>query len=339
MRQLFLSFIRPLGASLMLVLCLPATGAAEDSAGALRVTQAVSLPHLGGGTNHLAADAKRGRFFVTAPGDKKVVVADIKAGKELRVLTAVPASAAAFLADLDNLCLSGGGGVTFYDGDTLTPLARVDLGSSVDELRYDSKQHRLYAGLMDADKVGIAVIDAARRTLVAKLKLPAKPQGFEIEQNGSRLYANTPGAGQVTVLDREQNAVVAEWKLTDAESNYPVALDEANHRLFVGCRRPTPRMLVIDTSSGKTVAQVDCGADADDMSFDATHRCAYLACGAGVITGVQQVDADHYRRLPDTPTVAGARNGLFVPELQTFFLAVPGRGNEAGELRAYQMKK
>jgi hypothetical protein len=308
--------------------------AADDKAGALRVTQTIPLPHLTGGTNHLAADSRRGRFFVTAPGEKKVAVVDLKAGKELRLLTDVPAAASVFLPDLDQLCLSGNGGVTFYDGDSLVAVGKVDLEGSVDELQYDPKRKQLYAGLMDADKAGVAVIDAAQRKLLTKLKLPAKPQGFVIEQSGPRLYANTPGAKQVTVLDRDQQSVVAEWKLAEAQSNYPIALDEVNHRLFIGCRRPA-RLLVLDTASGKTVAATDSGGDADDMSFDPVQHRVYLACGEGVITSVQQLNADQYRKLPDTQTVQGARNCLFVAELKRFYLAMPRHGNDAAELRAY----
>jgi DNA-binding beta-propeller fold protein YncE len=61
--------------------------------------------------------------------------------------------------------------------------------------------------------------------------------------------------------------VVAEWKLPEAQGNYPIALNESSHHLFVGCRRPT-EVLVLDTASGKPIASVPTGGDADDMSFD-----------------------------------------------------------------------
>jgi len=143
----------------------------------------------------------------------------------------------------------------------------------------------------------------------------------------------------VTVIDREKQAVVAEWKLSEAESNYPAALDEEHHRLLVGCRRPA-RLLILDTDSGKVVASTETGEGADDMSFDpATHR-AYLACGgSGAITIIQEQDADHYRRLGDVPTTAGARNSLYILELKRFYLGVPRRQDSPAELRAYEAVK
>jgi hypothetical protein len=286
--------------------------------------------------NHLAADAKRQRFFITAPGEQKVVVVDLKAGKVLQIL-AGPAAAAYFLPDLDQLCVAGGQTVTFYDGASLKAAGRVDLDSRLDESQYDAKEKRLYVGMMDVDKAGIGVIDVAGRKLLARLKLPAKPQGFVVQEEGARIYANTPGANQVTVLDRSTGTVVAEWKLTEAQSNYPIALDEKNHRLFVGCRRPA-RLLVFDTASGKTVASIETGGDADDMSFDPDAKRVYLACGDGVITTVQEIDADRYRKLPDTPTAEGARNALFVPKLATLYVAVPRQGNTPTQLQGYRAK-
>ena len=190
--------------------------------------------------------------------------------------------------------------------------------------------------VMDAREPGIAAIDMAHHKLLSKLRLPAKPQGFAVEENGPYMYANTPAAGQVTVLNRKTGAIVGQWKLTEARSNYPLALDEKNHRLFVGCRRPS-RLLVLDTSSGKSVASVETGRDADDMSFDPVHKRIYVACGNGVITTVQQLDADHYRKLADTRTASGARNALLVLSLRRVYLAVPRQGMTPAELWVFRL--
>jgi hypothetical protein len=290
-----------------------------------------------GGMNHLAADAKRQRFFVTVPGQKKVLVVDLQTGKLLRTLSA-PAAAARFLPDLDRLCVSGDGEVHFYDGGPLAPASTMELQSSLDELQYDAKAKRLYVGMMDPDKPGIAVIDVPGRRLLARLKLPAKPQGFVVEPDRARIYANTPRAAQVTVLDLKTRSVAAEWKLSGARSNYPIALDRKNHRLFVGCRRPA-RLLVLDTASGKAVAGIDIGGDADDMSFDSAGKRIYVACGAGVISTAQQLDADHYRKFPDTTTAEDARNSLFVDKFKTYYLAVPGHGSTPAQLRGYRARE
>jgi DNA-binding beta-propeller fold protein YncE len=311
------------------------TSRAEEPA--LKLVQTIPLPQITGGMNHFDADGKRQRFFLTGTADRQTLVIDLKAGKVLQTIgRGYSPAAARFAPDLNLLCVSGGGAVTLYDGDSFERVGKVELGSAVDELQYDPKTHRLYAGIQDADAPAIGVIDLAARTLLTKMKLPKPAQAFVLEEQGTRLLANTPGADQVTVIDRHKRAVVAEWKPTEAHANYPAALDEKNHRLFIGCRRPA-KLLVLDTDSGKTIASADTGADADDLSFDAATGRIYLACGGGdgAISVVQQDDANHYHALSNVPTAPHARNSLLVPELKRFYLAVPRRQDAPAELRAY----
>jgi len=303
----------------------------------LTLAQTIPLPQVTGGMNHFAADAKRGRFFFTATSDKALLIVDLKAGKVIKSITGFSPAAARFAPDLDRLCVSGAKAVTIYDGESYDTVGKVELGSAVDEMQYDPKTHRLYVGLQDRSAPGIAVIDVGERKLLTRIKLKAPPQGFVLDDAGTRVYANTPGAGQVTVIDCARQTVVAEWKLTDAVSNYPAALDEKHHRLLIGCRRPA-KLLAIDTDTGKTVGSADTGDDADDMSFDPMTRRVYPACGSGVISAIQQDDADHYHALPAVKTADGARNSVFVPELKQLYVGVPRHGNAPTELRAYEAR-
>ena len=115
-----------------------------------------------------------------------------------------------------------------------------------------------------------------------------------------------------------------------------MALDEANHRLFLGCRQPA-RLLVYDTTSGSLVTAVDIVGDTDDLFYDSANKRLYVIGGEGFITVLEQQDADHYRQIQKLPTAAGARTGLFVPELAKIFLAVPHRGAQGAEIRVYDV--
>jgi hypothetical protein len=301
----------------------------------LTVAQTIPLPQVTGGMNHFAADDRRDRFFFTATTDKMLLIIDLKSGAVIHTITGYSPAAARFAPDLDLLCVSGAKAVTIYDGDSYKDIGKVELDSSADEMQYDSRTHRLYVGMQDRAAPGIAVIDLAERKLLTRIKLPAPPQGFVLEESGARLFANTPGAKQITVIDCPKQAVAAEWKLTDTVSNYPAALDEKNHRLLIGCRKPS-RMLAIDIDSGKTVASTDIGGDTDDMAFDPIARRAYFACGAGEISVIQQDDADHYHALPNIPTTDGARNSLLIPERKEFYVAIPKTAAAPTQLRGYK---
>ena len=57
-----------------------------------------------------------------------------------------------------------------------------------------------------------------------------------------------------------------------------MALDEANHRLFVGCRLPS-RLVVLNTDSGDVVAKIDISGDCDDVFYD-SKRHRYMRSAA-----------------------------------------------------------
>ncbi len=95
-------------------------------------------------------------------------------------------------------------------------------------------------------------------------------------------------------------------------------------------------MAVLDTLSGKIVAQLDCVGDTDDLFFDAALRRVYVSGGEGFLSVFQERDPDHCIDLAKIPTAAGARTSLFVPDLKRIYLAVPHRGAQAAELRVYE---
>jgi hypothetical protein len=116
-----------------------------------------------------------------------------------------------------------------------------------------------------------------------------------------------------------------------------MALDEAKHRLFIGCRNPA-RLLVYDTTTGRVITSLDISGDTDDLFYDAELKRLYVSCGAGLIDLIQQEEADHYHSIGRIPTAAGARTSLFVPELKRFYLAVPHRGTQGAHIRVYAVR-
>ena len=101
----------------------------------------------------------------------------------------------------------------------------------------------------------------------------------------------------------------AGWTIKDFHSNFPMALDEADHRLFVGTWHPA-RLAVLDTRSGKVIADLKACGDADDLFCDPTSKRISMSCGAGFIDVFQQKDADHYLEVEKISTASGARTSL-----------------------------
>ena len=123
--------------------------------------------------------------------------------------------------------------------------------------------------------------------------------------------------------------VVATWPVLGAKSNFPMALDEAHHRLFVGCRRPS-KVLVFDTATGRASGSFDIVGDTDNLFYDAARKRLYMSGGEGYLDVFQEQDVNRFARIAHVATAAGARTSLFVPEQNRLYLAVPAEAHKGG---------
>ena len=143
-----------------------------------------------------------------------------------------------------------------------------------------------------------------------------------------------PDAHQITVVDRVTGQQVASWGLTDAQANFPMALDEADGRLLTVYREP-PLLAGFDTQSGTPVARLSACGDTDDVFLDAKRQRVYLSCGAGFLDVIQQ-HGETYEEIARIPTIPGARTALFVPERDRLYLAVRASGGEGAAVWVFR---
>jgi len=299
----------------------------------LQLQRFIALPGVEGRMDHLTLDATGQRLFLAALGNNTVEVVDLREGKRTSRLTGMKEpQGVALIAESNRLVVASGedGKCRFYDS-SLAEIGTVDDLEDADNVRYEREHKHIYVGY---GKGALAVIDAEEMKKIADIPLAGHPESFQLEAKGSRIFVNVPTARHIAVIDREKRAVEATWAITEAEQNYPMALDEANHRLFIGCRKPA-KMVVLDTQSGGMIAALDCCGDADDVFYDAGARRIYVSGGEGCISVFQQESADTYREAGRVPTAPGARTSLYVPETRTLYLAVPHRGDQQAEIRVF----
>jgi hypothetical protein len=135
------------------------------------------------------------------------------------------------------------------------------------------------------------------------------------------------------VINRSTHAITR-WPLIKMDGNFPMALEELDHRLFLGIRTP-PRLVVLDADSGRAVASIRAAADMDDLSYDALFKRVYVPGGQGFISVFEQGDADHYRLLADVPSALGARTAGYAAKIgkkgrDRFYLGVPAQPGHNG---------
>src|SRR4051812_46980866 len=303
----------------------------------LTLVGAIDLPRVEGRIDHLAVDIAAQRLYVAALGNNTVEVLDVKGNAHLKSLprfrepqgiAVVPDAKAVAIAN------GQGEGVQFIDGMDFHPTRAVRLGDDSDNVRYDAAAHRVFVGFGGG---ALASISPADGKVLGEAKLAGHPESFQLERSGSRAFVNVPDANQIAVVDRVAMKVAATWPVASAKANFPMALDEANHRMFIGCRRPA-KALVYDTTTGKETASFDIVGDTDDLFFDAARKRLYVSGGEGFVDVFQEQDAGRFARVAHIPTAAGARTSLFVAEQSRLYLAVPHRGSQKSEIRIYEAR-
>lgn len=276
-------------------------------------------------------------MFVCALGNNSLEVIDLRKGERVHSITGLGApQGVGYAAELNRLFVANdeGGICKIYDGKSFQPIGELNLEDDADNVRYDEARKKFYVGFGSG---GIAVVNAADGKQVGSTKVGAHPEAFQLEKKGNRIFVNVPDSRRVAVIDRDRGEIVAKWKTDPVFANFPMALDEANHRLFVGCRLPS-KLIVLNTDSGDVVAKIDISGDADDVFYDSKRKRIYVICGAGKIDVIEQADPNTYKGLTKVDTANGARTGLFLPERDMLFVAVPHRGAQRAEIRCYAVE-
>ncbi|MGH8165134.1 MAG: hypothetical protein ACREP1_12455, partial [Rhodanobacteraceae bacterium] len=221
-----------------------------QNAPTLKAVRTIRLPTVSGRIDHLAADVNGQRLFVCALGNDSVEVVDLKSGRRVHTIKGLGApQGVVYIPQLDRLVVANdkGGRVNFYEGRNLRPAGMIDLKDDADNVCYDAQSKRVYVGYGNG---AVAMLDPGRAQVLSGIGLSAHPEAFQLEKNGPRIFVNVPEAHEVAVIDRHRGEAIAKWSTGNATANFPMALNEKNARLFIGCRSPA-KLLVLDTAWGK----------------------------------------------------------------------------------------
>jgi DNA-binding beta-propeller fold protein YncE len=299
----------------------------------LRLEATIPMADVQGRIDHLSIDLQGQRLFVAALGNNSLEVIDLKEYKQVHSISGLAEpQGIAYIPSTNRLFVANGkdGSVRAFDAGSWKMLKSIAYGDDADNLRHDSLSSHIWVGygggaLGEFDQEG---------TKLADIKLDAHPESFQLERNGSRIFVNLPGSRKIAVVDRKTRSVSESWGTGGPLANYPMALDEQDHRLFVVTRFPA-RLIVLNTDQGKRVASLPTIGDCDDVFYDERRHRIYAIGGEGGISVFQQRDADHYDELGRIKTVSGARTGFFSPEFDKLYVAVRKHESQSAEIRVY----
>ncbi|MGA7852019.1 MAG: hypothetical protein WCA15_01765 [Candidatus Acidiferrales bacterium] len=333
---------------LAIVLSLAVLALAQNSAKSLPyqplvLTAEIPLPGVHGRLDHFAFDsAEPGRLFLAALGNDSLEIINLTGGARVRTITGLghpqgvvfaPGLNKIFVASRDHQKLY------IYDGAAYRLITTIDYQADVDNLRYDAAAKRVYVDYGDGEKAAIGMVDAmTNQRLPDEYKTGSHAESFQLAEKGPEMYVNLPQLNQIAVVNRDTHAI-SRWPVAWKE-NFPMALDEADRRVFIGFRIP-PRFAVFDMSSGKMVGALPCVADTDDLYYDSELKRIYVPGGQGFISVFQMKDPDHYELIANVPSALGGRTAGYPRQPGKkggpahLFVAIPERTGHSAEILSY----
>lgn len=319
-------------------------GARAQDAAPLKLVQTIKLaPEIKGNFDHFAIDAKSNRLFATPEGYKSVLVFDVQSGKLIHTIHGIEKPhAILYREDLHHLYVTDGeaGELKIFDSSNYALLSTVRLLLDADSIGYDSETKLLYidngGGDVHETYSMISVVDTTVGKKVADIKVDGETlEALKLEKFSPRMYVNNKAKSQVEVIDRNKREIVASWPVTKSKTNVAMALDEANHRLFVACRGGD--IVVFDTTSGRELTALPITKGVDDLIYDSGSRRLY-ASADGNSDVYEQTDPDHYKLLGRVPTGPMGRTSLLVPALKRYFVAVPQHATESAKILVFEVQ-
>lgn len=324
----------------------------------------IPLRKVDGRLDHLSADLKGERLFSAAYDNHTLEVIDLKAAKVVKELDLNEPQNSSYFPSINRLFVSssGDGTVKIFDATTFALVNTVQLSSDADNMRFDARRNHvlvdyggekfLYGKVQgrEGEKDGaVAVLDLDGKNL-AHIPTGGHPEALQLEETGHRIFINSPDNHYIVVADLDTNKVLAHWTNPKCE-NYPMALDEAHHRVFVFCRGASV-VSVVDTETGMQVTSIAVTplSTSDDMFFDPAKNRLYILSrilidkdarvgGPGIVDVIHEQDPNHYEKIATYTTGFGAQTGLFVPEWQKLFVAARRQPTgQSAEILIYDAK-
>jgi hypothetical protein len=307
--------------------------ALAEPAAPLRPVQVIPLPGVAKRIDHMAVDVRGQRLFVAALGNGTLEAIDLAAGKQVKSVPGLKEpQGVAYLPELGRVVVATAGGtVLAFDGTTFQPVVTLPGFDDADNVRVDATANQVYVGYGAG---ALAAFEPKSMRKLAEIKLPAHPESFRLEATGPLIFVNLPHAKQIAIVDRQQGRIVSSVPLRSFLANYPMSLDEAHHRFFVGSRHPA-RLVTLDWK-GKVLSDVPCVGDTDDLFYDGQRSRVYVTGGEGFLDVFDAPEKGTPTRLARLPTADGARTSLWVPELRRLFVAAPRRGGRDAAIHVFE---
>lgn len=254
--------------------------------------------------DYLTADAASQRLYVSH-GTEVVVIDTATQQIAGRIADTPGVHGIAVAPDLGRVCTSNGGDntVSIVDARTLATVMKVPTGANPDAIMYEPTRKMVWA--FNHTGHSVTVIDAKSGAVAATIPISGVAETGQADAGIGRVFVNIEDTNAIDVIDMATYKVVANYPVAPAAAPTGMAVDAATHRLFV-TGGDAPMMVMMDTRSGKVVAQGPTCSGSDATWIDASLHRAFASCSDGHIS-VLTITGDTLTPLQTIETARGAR--------------------------------
>ena len=270
------------------------------------------------GWDCLSVDASARRLYATH--GTKVVVLNLEKETVAGEIAETPGVHGFALAPKLGLGFASNGKenkVSVVDLKTLHTIAKVETGETPDAILFEPGHAEVYA--FNGRGHSVTVIDAKTNKVTATIPLPGKPEFAVADVKAGRVFVNIEDKSELVAIDTAKHQIAETWPLAPGEGPSGMALDEAHHRLFIGCDNKL--MLMVDSETGKVIGSVPIGENVDACSFDPATQLAFASCGEGTVTIAKEESPEKLTVVQTLETEKLARTVTLDPMTHRIYLA------------------
>lgn len=256
-----------------------------------------------GGWDYLTVDEPGERLFVSH--ETQVEVIDLASNSVSGKIPDTPGVHGIALAEEEGRGFVSNGHastVTIFDLKTLAMISQAPTGKKPDAIVYDPSTHRVFA--MNGGSNSSTVIDAASGKVVGTIALGGGPE-FAAADGLGNVFVNLEDQSEALRIDARNLTVKNRWPLAPCERPSSMAIDRANHRLFIGCRSKV--MAVVNSENGNVIVTLPIGDHVDASAYDPATGLIFNSTGEGTIDVFHQDSPDKYSAVQRIPTHAGSK--------------------------------
>lgn len=178
---------------------------------------------------------------------------------------------------------------------------------------------RMELYVFNQDDQTACVYEADDGDFEATIKLPGKPVCAAAGSKSGQVYCGIADRNEILVIDSRTRKVINQWPVAPGKGVSAIAVDEARHRLLVGCVNKL--MVVMDSATGQVLSTVPAGGAVDAIAFDPETRLVFGASSEGNITVVQEEYPENLTVVQTLKTNPGARTMVLDPATHNIYLA------------------